>query len=130
MIGRNGHMLWPEALEVVESIWRFLPRQYKFHHQWKRYCDQYVNWDCSVDGFEGIRAQDILPLLLQRFGCEMFLGFSNITDKFIGRAYGHNYDWEKPFDQALLRFVAETDEEFIRRGYFTPTHLIVLCHTP
>jgi trans-aconitate methyltransferase len=28
MIGRNGHMRWPEALELVQSIWAAMPDRY------------------------------------------------------------------------------------------------------
>jgi len=34
-------------------------------------------WDCSKQGFEGIRAQDILPLLVKKFSFRSFLGFGN-----------------------------------------------------
>jgi 2-polyprenyl-3-methyl-5-hydroxy-6-metoxy-1,4-benzoquinol methylase len=62
MIGRNGHMRWPEALEIVHEFWRQLPESYRYNRQLKRYEELYQNWDCSTEGFEGIRAQDILPL--------------------------------------------------------------------
>lgn len=70
MIGRNGHMRWPEALEIVESIWRFMPDKYKHNRQLERFEKTFVNWDCSSEGFEGVRAQDILPLLNKTFGFE------------------------------------------------------------
>ncbi len=68
MIGRNGHMRWPEVLEVVELLWEFLPRRLKFNHQAKRWDDKFMNLACSADGFEGFRAQDILPLLSRLLG--------------------------------------------------------------
>jgi hypothetical protein len=36
MIGRNGHMRWPEALEIIQGIWKFIPDHYKTNHQLKR----------------------------------------------------------------------------------------------
>ncbi len=63
VIGRNGHMRWPEALEFIERIWRFLPDEKRYHHVLKTSDQEYVNRDCSTKGFEGIRSQDILPIL-------------------------------------------------------------------
>lgn len=62
MIGRNGHMRWPEAMEVIPDLWRYLPESHKYNHQLKRVEHDYINWDCSLTSFEGIRAQDILPV--------------------------------------------------------------------
>lgn len=33
MIGRNGHMRWPEAEKIVQQIWAFLPDRLKFNRQ-------------------------------------------------------------------------------------------------
>jgi ubiquinone/menaquinone biosynthesis C-methylase UbiE len=77
MIGRNGHLRWPEALEVVQAFWKELPHSKKYNHQLKRFEDVFINWDCSTEGFEGVRAQDILPELIKRFQFDCFLGFSN-----------------------------------------------------
>src|SRR5262249_53272145 len=67
MIGRNGHQRWPEALKIVRSLWRELPDPFKFNQQLQRFEREYENWDCSKVGFEGVRSQDILPLLIRRF---------------------------------------------------------------
>ncbi len=61
MIGRNGHQRWPEALEIVNQYWHELPEAYRYNKLLSRYEPEYMNWDCSTEGFEGIRAQDILP---------------------------------------------------------------------
>ena len=54
IIGRNGHMRWPEALEIVNDFWKVLPEMYKYNHQLKRVEREFGNWDCSQEGFEGI----------------------------------------------------------------------------
>ncbi len=124
MIGRNGHMRWPEALEVVEDLWRELPRRFKYNHQLQRFEDEFVNWDCSVEGNEGIRAEDIQPLLLERFDFEVFLAFGNVIDIFVDRSFGHNFDPEVPAEREFIERVARLDEELIDRGVIKPTHLI------
>jgi len=83
MIGRNGHQRWPEALHFVDEFWKELPDSYRFNHQLQRVEERYENWDCSKQGFEGIRSQDILPLLIQRFHFDLFVAFGYVVDIFI-----------------------------------------------
>ena len=61
IIGRNGHLRWPEALEIVQEFWQELPPAYRYNRMLRRHEESYINWDCSKEGFEGIRSQDILP---------------------------------------------------------------------
>lgn len=124
MIGRNGHQRWPEALEQVQSIWKSMPDRYKYNHLLRRFEPEYLDWDCSQDGNEGIRAQDILPLLLERFHFEVFVAFANLVDVFIDRAFGHNFDPESEEDRAFIDRVARLDEELIDIGVVKPTHMI------
>lgn len=124
MIGRNGHMRWPEALVEVERIWNELPERYKYNHQLKRLETEFVNWDCSTEGNEGIRAQDILPLLLEHFHFEVFIAFANLIDIFVDRSFGHNFDPEKEEDLAIIREVAELDDAMLDEGEIKPTHMI------
>ena len=79
-----------------------MPSRYKYNHQLKRFEELYENWDCSKEGFEGIRAQDILPLLLQTFRFEAFVAFGNLPDVFVDRGFGHNLD---PTSQEDVDFV-------------------------
>jgi hypothetical protein len=121
MIGRNGHMRWPETLAWVERIWAFMPDRYKYNHQFEKRIDPYLNWDCAKKGFEGIRAQDILPLLLANFSFAHFVGVGGIIDPFIDRAYGHNFDVEKKEDRAFIDFVHHLNAALIDTGVVKPT---------
>ena len=64
-------MRWPEAYGVLSELWKELPETYKYNHQLKRLEIEYENWDCSTEGFEGIRSQDILPLLIETFHLDL-----------------------------------------------------------
>jgi 2-polyprenyl-3-methyl-5-hydroxy-6-metoxy-1,4-benzoquinol methylase len=121
MIGRNGHMRWPEALEIIQGIWRFMPDRYKTNHQLKRIEKEYDNWDCSKNGFEGIRAQDILPLLVEKFTFRAFLGFGNLTDIFIERGFGHNLSTDDPHDTSFIDFLEQLNTLLIDLDYLKPT---------
>lgn len=129
IIGRNGHLRWPEALEVVHQFWRELPESHRYNHLLRRHEDLYDNWDCSTSGFEGIRAQDILPLLLGTFRFESFLAFSNVVDPFVDRAFGHNFSAAKDEDRALIDRIEARDEQEIRAGRLKPTHMAAVMHT-
>src|SRR5262249_28673671 len=37
MIGRNGHMRWPEALAIVHEFWRELPKEKTYNHLLRRH---------------------------------------------------------------------------------------------
>jgi phosphoheptose isomerase len=124
MIGRNGHMRWPEALKYVEEIWTDMPERYKYNHQLKRIELEYENWDCSKEGFEGVRSQDILPLLLEQFSTEVFVAFGNIIDVFIDRSFGPNLSVERDEDRAFVDFVAKLDDQLIDEGTIKPTHML------
>ena len=123
MSGREG----PQAA-IVREFWRELPREYRYNHQLARQEDEFLDWDCAQEGFEGIRAQDILPLLVERFGFDLFAPFANVIDPFIDRGFGHNFDAGADWDRAFIDRVHARDEAEIRRGAITPTHLFaVMC---
>ncbi len=129
MIGRNGHMRWPEALDVVKEIWSRMPQRYKYNHQLRRWEYEFDDWDCSKEGNEGIRAQDILPLLVETFDFDTFIAFANIIDVFVDRSFGHNFDPQRPEDVAFIDEVARIDESKLDAGEVTPTHLIAAART-
>jgi SAM-dependent methyltransferase len=124
MIGRNGHQRWPEAFEFLQAIWACTPQRYRWNHQLGRHEERYEDWDCSAYGFEGIRSQDILPLLLERFHPEKFVVFGNLIDPFIDRGFGPNLDPERGEDRFFIDAVAQLDDAAIDLGVLTPTHLV------
>lgn len=123
VVGRNGHMRWPEALELIEAMWRFLPDNKKYHHILKRLDAEYVNHDCSKQGFEGICSQDILPILVRTFGFEAFMGFGNLIDVFTSRGFGANFDVDDTHDRAFIDFVEQLNELLIDLGHIKPTRM-------
>lgn len=126
IIGRNGHMRWPEALRIVHELWRELPESHKYNHALKRFENPYENWDCASEGFEGIRAQDVLPLLLQSFHFKTFVAFGNVIDIFTDRGFGPNFKPDDPRDRAFIDNVHRIDEDGIAKGTLTPTHMIAV----
>jgi SAM-dependent methyltransferase len=126
MIGRNGHQRWPEAFERVQRFWSELPMDYRQNLLLNRYEEIYENWDCSDEGFEGIRAQDVLPLLLERFNFYIFAAFGNTVDPFVDRCFGHHFDATGKWDRRFIDRVHEADEQGFRDGTLTPTHMMAV----
>ncbi|MFV0278532.1 MAG: class I SAM-dependent methyltransferase, partial [Parahaliea sp.] len=131
MIGRNGHQRWPEALELVKEFWQELPETYRYNRLLKRKEMEYINHDCSEFCFEGIRAQDILPLLIKHFHFELFIPFANIVTVFIDRPFGHNFDARGEWDRDFIDRLHARDEEAMLCGEIKPTQMLaVLRNTP
>lgn len=127
MIGRNGHQRWPEALVYVQKYWQELPHAYRYNHILQRYEEVYENWDCAKDGgFEGIRAQDILHLLTERFDFYIFIPFSNIISIFIDRCFGHNFDANNEWDRNFIDRIHQLDEQGFQTGEFKPTQMLAV----
>ncbi|MCW5882827.1 MAG: class I SAM-dependent methyltransferase [Anaerolineae bacterium] len=124
MIGRNGHVRWPEARKLVDELWEQLPDSYRYNWQLKRQEQQFMDWDCSHEGFEGVRAQEVLPLILDRFSPRVFLAWGNIIDVFVDRNFGHNFRAQDEFDLDFIDRVHAIDEQAIADGRITPTHLL------
>lgn len=124
VIGRNGHQLWPEALEEVQRIWRTLPHHLRRDRTRGGHAAEYVDYNHSDVGFEGIRAQDILPALLQRFHFEVFCPWGGIILPFIERRFGGNYDPQRPEDRAIIDTIAERDAQLLTEGTVKPTQLV------
>jgi len=126
IIGRNGHMRWPEAMRLIHEFWRELPRGYRWNVQMRRREKLLEYWDCSTEGFEGIRAQDILPLLVERFDFELFFAFGNLIDPFVDRSFGPHFDADAEWDRDFIDRVHERDEAELRAGTITPTHMLAV----
>jgi len=126
MIGRNGHMRWPEALEIVNEYWSQLPASYRYNRMLAQQQDEYVNFDCSRSGFEGIRAQDILPLLVERFHFESFFAYANVVECFVDRAVGYNFDPDRDWDREFIDRIHGRDVAEINSGRIKPTHMLAV----
>jgi len=125
MIGRNGHVMWPNAHTVVEEIWRRLDQRFRLNNFSKRYDLQPFNRDCSLDGFEGIRAQDILPALIKTFDVELFLPFATIINRFVDRGYGHNFKVKDEQDRKLILKILDLDITLLKEKKLSPTQAFI-----
>ena len=88
MVGRDGHRRWPEAAGIVHGLWRTLAPSQRLNNYTGVEDSRYPDHDCSSEGFKGVRAQDVLPLLLEPFHPDVYVTFANVIDPFVDRVYG------------------------------------------
>jgi hypothetical protein len=113
-------------LEAVRHFWRRLPPSYRYNWQLRRYEESFMDWNCATEAFEGIRAQDILPLLIENFHFEKFAAFGNVIDPFVDRGFGPHFDPTREWDRAFIDELHAFDERGFREGTLTPTHLFAV----
>lgn len=126
MIGRNGHMRWPETLAIINALWVVIPERWKYNQQLRRFEEKFINHDCSTVGFEGVRAQEILPELLKRFHVRKFAAWGGLLDPFIDRAFGNNLDPSNELDREFIDTLWESNQTLIASGSITPTNMVAV----
>jgi SAM-dependent methyltransferase len=125
MIGRNGHMRWPEARLFVDFFWPFLTQRQRRNVLLRRQEAAFVDHDCSGEGFEGVRAEEVLPLILrQGFHPWKFLGFGGMVDVFVDRCFGPGFDVKNPDDVFLARRIGFLNEILLDAGLVKPTMML------
>jgi SAM-dependent methyltransferase len=123
MIGRNFHMMYPATLDMVNRLWDLFPAELKVDRRTGRFVPHRLQIDPSGYGFEGIRAQDILPLLDERFAVQDFAPFFTLANRFVDRDFGHSFDLEDPLHTAILDHVAQLDDYCCRERLLRPTQM-------
>ncbi len=126
MIGRNGHKYWDDTLDVVNRIWSILPIELKYNHLLKKIEHHRVQRDCSMFCNEGIRAQDILPLLDKHFDFEVFASFYAIANRFIDRDFGHNFKKDNPLHKSYIDMILQLDHYLCQNQLLKPTQMIAV----
>ena len=122
MIGRNGHMRWPETRLFVDFFWPFLSHAQRRNVVLTRSEMRFLDHDCSNENFEGIRSQDVLPLVLrQGFHPWKFFAFGGIADVFVGQFFGPNFDVANAADVFLIRRIGLLNQILLDLGAIKPT---------
>jgi hypothetical protein len=125
MIGRNGHQRWPETKLFIDLVWPLLTARQRLNVPLRRYEQHFLDHDCSTSGFEGIRAQDILPLILATgFKPHSFVGYGGFIDPIIDRGFGHHFSTDNPDDVFLIRRLGLLNEILLDTGVIKPTIML------
>jgi hypothetical protein len=120
-------MRWPEALSIIAALWDTLPDEFKYNHHSGVTDYTFNNLDCCRDGgFEGVRAQDILSLLVSRFHFEKFLAVGSLIDVFCDRLYGRNYDPAVPAHTQFIDSIELLNSLLLELGVIKPTMMLAV----
>jgi len=114
----------------LNPLWSVLDERHRYNHHTRQVERQFINWDYSLAGFEGIRAQDILPLLVRDFSFDLFFAFGNLIDPFVDRGFGHNFNPQSETDRQFIDLVMALDDHYLETGQFKPTHMIAAMMRP
>lgn len=129
IIGRNGHLPWPAAEARVQRHWKALAAGKRFDRYFGRSTAQYRPMDHAAYSNEGVRAQDVVECLLQRFDFEVFFAFGGAVMPFVERRVGFNFDPGCPEDRDFIATVQAEDELALASGQYPASNMIaVLRH--
>ncbi len=123
VITKNGIRMWPETEEAVRQIWAVLPDKYKVNHtryEAPRFTPRFSHKDCSADSFEGIRSQDVLPLIPEYFDPVLYVPCHSICRQLLDTQYGPNYDLNDPLDRSTVEFIWNLDCYYVRERILPP----------
>lgn len=123
MIGRNGHRRWPEVLPLVAELWDMLPDTKRHDSLFGPARPIFQDWDCAIEGFEGVRAEDILGLIAGRFVPEKFVAWGALSEVFVNPRMGGNFDPADLADRAFLDAVTRIEEAHLAARRTTPTEM-------
>jgi len=124
MIGRNGHMFWENSYYVYNAIWNILPKELKYNHITKKYYKKRKRPDFWGENLEGIRAQDILPLLDRKFKFVVFAPFSAVVNFFTNRDFGYSFDLNNDLHLSILDMLCTYDNFLLKNKLLKPTQLL------
>lgn len=126
VIGRNGHLLWPDVGTMVSRYWETLAPVQRMDRYFDSVQNEYVQVDHSAYSNEGIRAQDVVESLLQHFDFETFLTFGGCIIPFVERRIGFNFDPANECDTAFIDRVQAADALALESEAFPAANMLAL----
>ena len=115
-VGRNGNRLWPRDYAAANEFFRRLPERLRRNRSTGKIDADLPDTDYSASTFEGIRSEDIEPLLsrflepveLYRRNCFLW--------RIVDLAYADNYDMSSASDLDVLRAAVVAELAHFRAG--------------
>jgi SAM-dependent methyltransferase len=128
VVGRNGHVPWPDVEAQVQAFWRELAPAQTLDRSDGRRKPRYEAVDHAAYSNEGVRAQDVVACLADAFDFEVFLTFGAAIMPFVERRFGFNFSIDGT-DAELLERIAATDDARVQRGDYPASNMFaVLRH--
>lgn len=124
VVGRNGHLLWPDVERAVAGFWDELPADKRVDRYFGGPRPGYRPVDHASYSNEGVRAQDVVGCLQQQFAFEIFVTFGGCIVPFVERRIGFNFDAEDPDDRAFIDRVHAADADALARRVYPASNMI------
>jgi ubiquinone/menaquinone biosynthesis C-methylase UbiE len=120
---KNGYLMWDETYEIVQSIWKTMPIKFKIAHTGypePTYVEHYPNIDYSVNSFECINSEAILPALRKHLTEIDYAPGLAISRRFFDTMFGPNYDYEQKLDRSIFEYITSIDKYYIQSELLKP----------
>lgn len=120
---RNGMLLWPETKDLIARIWKVMPERWRVdctRSGTRIVCDEYPERDVSINGFECVRSQDIIPLLSRYFKPEHRFSGLSFVRRFVDREFGPDYDLARVEDKLFIDLLLALDDHLVSEGSLNP----------
>jgi SAM-dependent methyltransferase len=115
-IGRNGNQLWPEALEAANRIFSLLPERFRRNAFTGKIDSTVPETDFSANSFEGIRSEEIEPLLLRYFDPVEMWRRNCFLWRLVNPVYYRNYDLKNEEDRYIVLSLVAADYNLWKGG--------------
>jgi SAM-dependent methyltransferase len=115
-VGRNGNRLWPEALEAGNRIFSSLPERFR-RNAFNGNVDPTIpETDFSANSFEGIRSEEIEPLLLRYFDPVEMWRTNCFLWRLVNPVYFSNYDVKNQEDRRIVLSLVAAEYNLWKSG--------------
>jgi len=115
-VGRNGNRLWPEARYEANKVFERLPEQYRLNRHTNNLDQEIPDNDYSVGCFEGIRSEDIEPILDRWFHPVDVYRRNCFLWRLINLAYSDNFNILKPDDRSRIMSMVNAEVAHFQAG--------------
>lgn len=118
-VGRNGTRLDEDAYQIANAFFKELPEKYRVNRNPGSeggIDSDLPNFDCSLVCFEGIRSEDILPVLDARMKRQVSVSSDCFLWRLVNLAYQDNYSLTNPEDIEIIDRAIELEVEHFKAG--------------
>jgi len=115
-IGRNGNRLWPEARARANAVFQNLPETYRINAHSLQIDAQLPDNDYSVRCFEGIRSEEIEPILALWFQEVEVFRANCFLWRLVNLAYGDNYNLARASDIKIVKSLVAAELDYCAQG--------------
>lgn len=122
-IGRCGNRLWPDALTEANYVFKGLPEKYRKNRTTHKVDLEISDKDFSVDCYEGIRSEEILPILSRWFHEHDVYTRNCFLWRLINLDYSDNYSLSSEEDRIwIIKMVEAEVMHYAKGGIATELH--------